>query len=87
MGLDGLVVLVVDGTNVKVERQQIMLPGLTIAIAIRLVKPRIKERFFFAVLSDPRSCLHLDVHRCKGKTNQHPAQTNVYHTIRVWQAA
>lgn len=47
--------------DVKFERQQIMLPGLTVAIAIRLVQSRIQARAFLAVLSAPYSRLHLDI--------------------------
>ena len=71
---------------VKFEGQQIMLPRLPVAVAIRLVQSRIEARVFLAVLPDPRSRLHLDIHRCKGKANLHSAQTDVYHTIGGLQA-
>ena len=55
------IAVLTEREDVKFERQQIMLPGLTVAIAIRLVQSRIKARAFLAVLSAPCSRLHLDI--------------------------
>ena len=70
----------------KIEGQQIALPNLTVAIAVRLVQSRIEASVLLAILTDSHSRLHLDIHRCKGRANPQTAQTKMYHTMRVRRA-
>ena len=70
----------------KIEGQQIALPNLTVAIAVRLVQSRIEASVLLAILTDSHSRLHLDIHRCKGRANPQTAQTEMYHTMRVCRA-